>query len=108
MRQHQAVVVIDFLDANQTLRNAFAEWIQAYEWERYPGMANAYCITYDSDACEADVVAQTEFDLMSAAHGAGLRAWDAVCLLDDSVVVISDPGLQQTATSPPASSRQSH
>lgn len=101
MRQHQALVVMDFLDANQTLRNAFARWIHTYDWERYPGMANAFRTTYHTDACDADVVALTEADIVSAAYGAGIRAWDAVCLLNESVVVISDPGRQRSTTTHP-------
>ncbi|MES2788749.1 MAG: hypothetical protein V4719_03940 [Planctomycetota bacterium] len=98
MRHRQALVIIDFLDAHQTSRNAFAEQIYAQEWRRYPGVANAYCTTFLGDAPDEDLVAQTECDLLQAAEGAGINEWDAVCLLDDAVLVISESGRSRSAT----------
>ena len=58
MRHRQALVIVDFLDAHQTLRNIFAEQIHAQDWRRYPGVANAYCTTFLGDAPDEDLVAQ--------------------------------------------------
>lgn len=99
MRHRQALVIVDFLDAHQTSRNLFAEQIYAQDWRRYPGVANAYCTTFLSDAPDEDLVAQTEADLMQAAEGAGIEEWDAVCLLDDEVLVISEAGSPHSAAS---------
>ena len=99
MRHRQALVIVDFLDAHQTLRNIFAEHIYAQDWRRYPGVANAYCTTYLGDAPDEDLIAQTEADLMQAAEGAGIDEWDAVCLLDDEVLVISESGSPHSAAS---------
>ena len=90
MRQRQALVIIDFLDAHQTLRNVFSEQIHAQDWRRYPGMANAYCTTFLGEAPDEDLVTQTEADLWQAAEQAGIKEWDAVCLLEDAVLLISD------------------
>ena len=97
MRHRQALVIIDFLDAHQTLRNAFAEEIHAQDWRRYPGVPNAYCTTFVGEAPDEDLVAQTESELMEAAERAGLNEWDAVCLLDDSATAISESGHSHSA-----------
>ncbi len=99
MRHRQALVIVDFLDAHQTLRNVFAEQIYAQDWRRYPGVANAYCTTFLSDAADEELVAQTEADLLQAAENAGIEEWDAVCLLDDEVVVISETGKSHSTAS---------
>ena len=90
MRRRQALVIIDFLDAHQTLRNVFSEQIRTQEWRRYPGMANAYCTTFLGDVSDEDLVTQTEADLWEAADKAGIDKWDAVCLLEDAVLVVAD------------------
>lgn len=99
MRHRQALVIVDFLDAHQTVRNAFSEQIHAQDWRRYPGVANAYCTTFIGDAPDEDLVAQTEADLQQAAEGAGIDEWDAVCLLDDTEIVMTEPGRSRTAAS---------
>ena len=55
MRQRQALVIIDFLDAHQTLRNVFSEQIRAQDWRRYPGMANAFCTIFLGEAPDEDL-----------------------------------------------------
>jgi hypothetical protein len=99
MRHRQALVIIDFLDAHQTQRNTFAEYIYAQDWRRYPGVANAYCTTFLGDAPDEELIAQTEGELSQAAEDAGLAEWDAVCLLDDDVLVITESGRSQSAAS---------
>lgn len=86
MQQRNALIVMNFYDANQTLRNHFAELIQLEQWIRYPGVPNAYCTIYVSDAPDAALVEQAESDMASAALAAGIEEWDAYCVLEDSVV----------------------
>ena len=99
MRHRQALVIIDFLDAHQTLRNRFAEQIHAQDWRRYPNVANAYCTTFRSDAPDEDLIAQAEADLLQAAEDAGIEDWDAICLLDDAVLAISETGRSHSTAS---------
>ncbi len=95
MRQRRALVIIDFLDAHQTLRNVFSEQIRANDWRRYPGMSNAYCTTFLGESPDEDLVTQTEADLWQAAELAGIGAWEAVCLLEDAIHLLADSGRSQ-------------
>ncbi|MDB5384848.1 MAG: hypothetical protein JWM11_494 [Planctomycetaceae bacterium] len=86
MKSRNALVIINFYDASQTLRNSFAKLLQCEQWARFPGFPNAYCTTYLSDAADEDLVEQAEADLFSAANSAGIEEWDACCFLEESAV----------------------
>lgn len=86
MRSRNALVVINFHNAHQTLRNCFGQLLQLEQWTRFPGVPNAYCTTFLSDASDEDLVEQAESDMSSAAISAGIEEWDACCFLEESIV----------------------
>jgi succinylglutamate desuccinylase len=83
LKSRNALVVINFYDAHQTLRNSFAKFLQLEQWTRFPSVPNAYCTTYLSDAPDEALVEQAEADLTSAAIAVGIEEWDACCFLEE-------------------------
>ena len=90
MYERKALIVINFYDAHQSLRNAFAKLIQQEQWARYPGLPNAYCTTYLTDESDDVLVDQAEADLSSAAIAAGIEEWDACCIIEEQLKECSD------------------
>lgn len=86
MKKRNALIVINFYDAHQSLRNTFAKLIQLEQWARFPGIPNAYCTTFVSDASDEDLVEHAESDMSSAAIAAGIEEWDACCVLEDRMI----------------------
>ena len=77
------LVVMEFYDADQTKRNAFAAEIEASRWQHHPVLADAF-FTFWGDAAEDEVVVQeSENDMKHAAQLAGIEQWDATCILGE-------------------------
>lgn len=77
------LVIVDFYDANQTQRNAFANQIGANNWKHHPRLANAYFASIDEVASDEVLVARSEDEMSQAAKLAGIEQWDATCIVGD-------------------------
>lgn len=77
------LVVMDFYDADQTQRNAFAAQVERSRWQHHPVLANAYYTSWPEQADDEDVVRESEIDMKNAATLAGIDRWDATCILGE-------------------------
>lgn len=77
------LVVLDFHDANQTLRNAFARSFHESGWRHHPSMANSF---YKRDllaSSDDELTELCEDCVRQSAAGIGLERWDATCILGE-------------------------
>ena len=77
------LVVMDFYDADQTQRNAFASIVQEDSWRHHPALANAYYASWEDASNDDETVRQSESDMNQAAVLAGIERWDATCILGE-------------------------
>lgn len=78
-----ALVIVNFFDADQTLRNHFAERMLDLDWCRYPGVANSYVTTILGKWDDDQIADSVEEDLQSCAEAVGLTEWDSILVLNE-------------------------
>lgn len=79
----EVLVVMEFYDADQTQRNAFAAQFSARRWKHHPALANAYITSFNEGYEDAVMVAASEIDIDHATRIAGIEQWDATCIVGD-------------------------
>ena len=79
----EVLVVMEFYDADQTQRNAFAAQFSARRWQHHPALANAYFTEFEDGYEDAVMVAASELDMDRAAQIAGIERWDATCIVGE-------------------------
>lgn len=79
----EVLVVIEFYDADQTQRNAFAAQFKARCWKHHPALANAYTTTFEDEVDDAVMVKASENDMQHAVQVAGIERWDATCIVGE-------------------------
>lgn len=77
------LVVIDFHDADQTQRNAFATAIATSGWTHHPKMPNAFYKSFPSTQSDDELTARSELDIAQAAESVDLNPWNATCVIGD-------------------------
>ncbi len=78
------LVVVDFHDADQTQRNAFAVEVEGYDWLHHPTMANSYYTSFSDEAPDVVLVRRSENQMREAAEKAGINKWEATCIVGDT------------------------
>lgn len=79
----EVLVVMEFYDADQTQRNAFAAQFSARRWQHHPALANAYFTEFEDGYEDEVMVAASELDMDRAAQIAGIERWDATCIVGE-------------------------
>ncbi len=83
MMPADVLVVVDFHDADQTQRNAFAAQIFSAGWNHHPMMPNTFYKSFRSPQSDEELTTCSESEIANVAMQVDLRPWEATCIIGE-------------------------